>query len=200
MILTTLAVIFLGAATWGAWAWFGDAESRAKAHLEAGILLLTPGSYPQAIEEFNSALELDPNSWEAYYQRAVANKNIGDNRAAIEDFQAALERKPALVDALTALAGLHRDSGDKQRAIAEISQAIKLKPTTDAYYQRGSTYQEIGDHKKAIEDFTWVILQLRDAPFVYLARANSKRALGDEAGAREDEALAASFDRSKSLN
>ncbi len=72
---------------------------------------------------------------------------------------------------------------------------IEQQPTTDAYSTRALVRAEVGQHEGAIADFSWVIDKLRDAPYAYLGRAKSKRAMGDEAGAQDDERMSASFDR-----
>lgn len=195
MIAGALAAILLGAGAVGGYVLIGDPVDRAEKEIESGLRFMTPGQYSIAIPYFSRALELDPNSWNAYYQRAVANQNEGEASAAESDYRSALELNPDLVQALSALAGIHRDAGQKEQAIEEFTRAIELSPTTDAYFQRGSTYQELGQHEKAIDDFTWVINAMRDVPFVYYARATSKRALGDFEGATQDEATAKSFDR-----
>jgi tetratricopeptide (TPR) repeat protein len=44
--------------------------------------------------------------------------------------------------------------GDRQGAIADYNRAIELKPDlADAYYNRGNIWGDLGEGKRAIEDF-----------------------------------------------
>jgi tetratricopeptide (TPR) repeat protein len=190
-----MAVIALGLGSWQVITYMAAAKERAAEEVQAGIRLLSPGHYHEALPHFDRALEMDPNSWTAYYQRGLAHDNLHEQDEAAADYTAALNLKPDLVEARVALAAIYRGKGDFVRAVEELTRAIGLRPTSDSYFQRGTTYADLGQHEKAIEDFTWVIHDLRDAPYVYFARAESKRALGDAAGAAEDEAAAMSFYR-----
>jgi lipoprotein NlpI len=56
----------------------------------------------------------------------------------------------------------------------------------DNYFQRASTYQLVGEHKLAIADFDQAVALSPDQPHTYFARAESRMAVGDNLGARED--------------
>ena len=58
------------------------------------------GDDEKAIEDFNSALEIDPNYRDAYFSRGVSYKNIGNYTKAIEDFNSALEIDPNFFPAI----------------------------------------------------------------------------------------------------
>jgi tetratricopeptide (TPR) repeat protein len=182
---------------WQGYQYFNTAPQRAEAKVQAGILNLAPGKYDQAIPFFDEALAIDPNSWNAYLYRGIANQNLGKLDDALGDFQVAAQLKPDLLAAVTARAGIYVDKGDHKRAVEELSKVIQLKPSVDAHYRRGTAYALLGEQQKAIEDFTWVIDEVRDAPYVYFARAKAKRALGDMEGAAIDEQTASTFDRSR---
>lgn len=44
------------------------------------------GDFKGAIQNFTQAIRLNPNSAEAYYQRAIACSEIGDKQGAEKDF------------------------------------------------------------------------------------------------------------------
>lgn len=196
--LVSLAVL-VGGGVWAGLYWWHGAQLRAGERVVNGMRYSTPGNYTKALDEFAAAVRMDPAAAAPYFRRAQIYLQLGDLKAATQDLEAALQRKPDYVEALSALAVIHREHGERERAVEELTRAISISPTKDAYFQRGSTYQELGLHEQAIADFTWVIDQIRDSPFVYLARASSKRSLGDIAGAEQDELLAESFDRTSSL-
>ena len=58
------------------------------------------GDDEKAIEDFNSALEIDPNYRDAYFSRGMSYKNIGNYTKAIEDFNSALEIDPNFFPAI----------------------------------------------------------------------------------------------------
>jgi tetratricopeptide (TPR) repeat protein len=200
LILMTLLTVFLAVGVWQVYAYIASAPQRAEALVQDGIRNLGPNRYPQAIQQFTDALSINANSWNAYYQRAVANQGLGKLDAALEDYQAALQLNPNLVEAATARAAIFADKGDVKRSVVELTKVIDLKPNVEAHYRRGDSYAALKQYDKAVEDFTWVIEQVRDAPYVYFARANAKRAMGDLAGAVEDERIADTFDRGKTLH
>lgn len=197
LIMSALLVVIVGVGAWQAYAYISTAPQRAEELVQAGIKNLAPGRYPQAVQQFTDAISIDSSSWNAHYQRAIAQQGLGKLDAALEDYQAAVQLNPNLVEAATARAAIFADKGDVRRSIDELTKVIDRKPNVEAHYRRGDGYAALKQYDKAIEDFTWVIEQVRDAPYVYFARANAKRNSGDIAGAVEDERLADSFDRGK---
>jgi tetratricopeptide (TPR) repeat protein len=73
-----------------------------------------------------------------------------------------------------------------KRALEEYSKSIAISPNVDALFERGEMYESAGEHQKAIDDFTLAIEGMRDAPYMYRARALAKRNLGDIAGYEAD--------------
>ncbi|MER3493461.1 MAG: hypothetical protein C4323_14700, partial [Mastigocladus sp. ERB_26_2] len=49
------------------------------------------GFYKGAIADYTSALKINPNYADAYYNRGIARYNLGDNQGAIADLQKAAE-------------------------------------------------------------------------------------------------------------
>jgi tetratricopeptide (TPR) repeat protein len=195
LVLTAAGVVFVLFAAWQVYEYVASAEQRAEEQVQQGVKSLSPGHYEQAIKEFGQALETNPDSWNAYLQRGIAKQNLEQFDGALDDFQRALSMKPDLLEARVARAEIYRKKGDTRRGVEELTKVIELKPSVDAHYSRGLAYAELGQHQQAITDFTWVIEQLRDTPFAYIARAKSRRSLGDLPGAIADEKTAMTFDR-----
>jgi tetratricopeptide (TPR) repeat protein len=63
---------------------------------------------------------------------------------------------------------------------------VELAPDQSNYFQRAATFQLLGRHKLALADLNEVIAIKPDGPQAYFARAESRRAMGDAAGATED--------------
>jgi tetratricopeptide (TPR) repeat protein len=76
--------------------------------------------------------------------------------------------------------------GNLTGALADFDRAVNLAPTESNYFERGTTYQMMGEHEQAIADFTSMIEFRPDAAVGYFARAKSKHAIGDFRGAAQD--------------
>jgi tetratricopeptide (TPR) repeat protein len=181
---TAAVLLFLGAG--GAYYWIASAPDRAEAHFQAGMRLMNPGRYPAAILEFSNAVNIWDGHAQAYLQRGNARQIVGQKDAALDDFEKAALMDPSLAEAFTARGTILRDRGDLKGAIAEITRSLNVRATTDGYYQRGQLWARLGEHQRAVADFDRAIDEQRDAPYVYSARADSKRALGDQAGYEQD--------------
>lgn|GEM_PF-2869977 len=69
---------------------------QARARYEAGASLINQRQYDRAIEEFERALEFDPDYAEAYCDRGIARYMKGEHEKAFEDFELAIEKDPTL--------------------------------------------------------------------------------------------------------
>jgi tetratricopeptide (TPR) repeat protein len=156
--------------------------------LRAGRTLYAAGSFEEAIAQFDQALLAKPDSWEAHFERGRAWDALHRNDAALADLRAALHAKPDLVDAYQLCAAIYEDQGDLPHALEQWIKVIQLRPGADAYFHRGLVYASLGRHESAIADFTWVLEKAQNPAGAREARARSKRAVGDEAGAATDEA------------
>lgn len=195
LLIVTATVLVLGVVGFFAYNYISGAEERAQEQVAEGVLLMAPGSYGEAIPFFDAAISTNPQNVDAYFQRALANEKLGNYEVALEDYQRVVAMDNNRVEAHTAMANIYRENGENDRALEAFTASLNLSPTADAYNQRGMTYAALGRHQEAVDDFTEAIVLRRDAPYVYLARANSRRALGDVEGAREDEAMAESYIR-----
>lgn len=70
-----------------------------RAYLERGLLHLLNLNTPQAIADFTCVIEHQPQLFEAYCERAMAFKELGDEHSAAADLQQARKLNPAWFDA-----------------------------------------------------------------------------------------------------
>src|SRR5262249_49828937 len=68
-----------------------------------GLIRALRGEWPQALEDCDRALLLQPEHPAAYYLRGQARQRLGRHREALEDFRAAARREPAQAPSLTEL-------------------------------------------------------------------------------------------------
>lgn len=152
---------------------------RARAHI--GI-----AKTENAIRDFTRVIELRPSDSEALVERGRAYLEMKDYQPALADANQALGLNSKLANAYNLRGLVVRAMGDSKKALEDLTRAVELAPDEDNYYQRGATYQMLGQHRQAIADFDQVIAFKPDEAPGYFARAESRRAIGDIAGARAD--------------
>jgi len=158
----------------------------ADAYLLRGKAYVGEAKTDRAIRDFSKVIELRPNDPNALLERGSAYLELKDFQRAIEDSNRALALDPKLGAALNLRGVAIRTMGDPRKALEDFKRAVELAPSEDNYYQRGATYQMIGEHRLAIADFDRVIEFKPDEAPGYFARAESRRAIGDERGAKAD--------------
>jgi tetratricopeptide (TPR) repeat protein len=108
-----------------------------------------------ATQYYSSALRLNPASTEALYNRGLFYQDHGDLDKAVADYKMILQIDPAFKDA-------HYNMGyinlvylkNYRQAVAEFSDAIRLgKYYVEAYYNRGLSYEKLGDKAAAEADY-----------------------------------------------
>jgi tetratricopeptide (TPR) repeat protein len=136
--------------------YFNNQEARS--YFYRGNARYQQGDNQGAIENYNQALQLDPNMADAYLSRAVCRCNLGELRAAIEDFNQAIHLAPNKANAYISRGNARYDLGELREAIADFNQAIHLAPN-DAftYIHRGNTRCKLGELREAIADFNQAI-------------------------------------------
>jgi tetratricopeptide (TPR) repeat protein len=139
-----------------------------------------------AIRDFSKLAELLPRDATALVERGSARLDMKDYASAIKDADGAIGIDPELGRAYNLRATARRASGDPKGAVADFSKAVELDPSLDNYFQRAATYQLLGEHELAIADFNKAVAFDPQQPHLYFARAESKAAVGDTAGAQED--------------
>ena len=139
-----------------------------------------------AIQDFTRVIQLRPNSPDAFMDRAGARLAQKDYQAVIADCGEVIGRDPQLAYAYTLRGMAFRETGSLSKSLEDLTRAVELSPGVDNYFQRGATYQSRGEHRLAIADMDQVISLLPASPMGYLARAKSREALGDLAGASKD--------------
>jgi tetratricopeptide (TPR) repeat protein len=196
MIWATLIVIFLVIGGWQTYAYMASAGERAQKIFEQGMLSMTPGQYQEAIKVFGKAISINPQLGAAYLERGNAESILGQTDAALADYEKAID-VANIAAAYTARGRIYVGRGDDKRAAADFNKSIGIDPSSDGYYQLGQIYDRQGDHAKAVEAYNQAIHIQPDGPYIYRARSQAKRVLGDEAGAAEDRDEAARLESNR---
>jgi Tfp pilus assembly protein PilF len=128
-------------------------HSAAEAARRSGNARLQAGEYALAIEEFNTALRLDPKSAEAYHGRGLAHLQLGEYDRAVADLSETIQLNPTEFRAFFNRGVMYSRTGDYDRALADFGEAIRLNPNyAKAYLARSRVFLKTGDAVKADAD------------------------------------------------
>ena len=130
-----------------------------EAYMALGLLLAAKHD-PLALQYYNSALEIQPGSVEAWYDKGMFAQDHGNDSLALMCYDRikAIEPNYPLAWYNTGFVLLeHRH--DPRAARAEFTKAIDLLPDyTEAYYNRGLTYEKEGRLDSALKDYKQALL------------------------------------------
>ena len=134
-------------------------ESKAAAHLFKGAAHITKRRIDEGIDEYNKAIEINPNLAMAYRFRGFAYAKKRQYDKAITDYTKAIEINPKLTSAYARRGFAYaQDKGQYDKAIADYNKAIEINPKcAEAYSNRGNTYYDKGQFGQAISDYNKAI-------------------------------------------
>ncbi len=151
------------------------AADSVRAHTDLGSALAKMGSFSEAMDEFHTALGLDPNSEitkhnlqsavedaaQAHYRRGMDLAKAGNTREALGELEEAVKLEPDFAEAHNNLGVLLSGSPE---AMAHFREAVRLKPDyVDARYNLAVALASTGRTAEAIEELQKA-LQIRDDP------------------------------------
>jgi len=138
-----------------------DLLSATNAYNEAIVLVNSRKPKEEIIAKLNQAIKLNPNYDAAYATRGI-QKEIDKPHEAIEDYKKALESKPGWSLVHNGLGRAYRNLGEYDIAIESFNKAInnidnyyvdfKKGMLSGIYFNRGLTYEKLGDLEKATDD------------------------------------------------
>ncbi len=145
----------------------------AKIYIHRGAAWYRLGNFDQAIDDFTSALNLDPTSADALKNRGLTYKKIGQSKEAFGDFTRALRLQPRSPELYNLRGAAYLDDRQYSAAIIDFTKAIGLNQDyTKAYINRGKAYQYTRKLDSAAADFSKVIALTPKDWLAYLNRAS----------------------------
>lgn len=124
-----------------------------------GLIRYDCKDYRGAVSDYDKALELNPNYFDAYVERGFAEIRLEEYRQVISDFSAALGLRPHddFSHLFLAMRGdSHYWLGQYPEAVADYTKAIDLTPDNEYralfYRLRGLNLVQLGD-RQAFSDF-----------------------------------------------
>lgn len=132
-------------------------DSRWKTYFGRSIALANLDQTENALRDLHKAIELNPKSKKARFNRAELLNWKGDAdsvRAAIEDYSVVLTSAPKDVQAINGLAHAQLALGNTDQAIEHYTRVTELQPNNSVAWQaRGEAYQSAENWKAASDDF-----------------------------------------------
>ena len=124
----------------------------AEVYINRGILRKNMKDEEGALQDYNKAIELNPND-AAYYNRGILKKDMNDKDGALQDYNKAIELNPNDAMAYNNRGSLRSDMNDKDGALQDYNKAIELNPNyAVAFNNRADLYLERDNLDKALAD------------------------------------------------
>ncbi len=155
----------------------------AKQYYKAGEEFAKKMNFKDAIEQFNRAIELNPDYEKAYVQRASSYSKLGDYGHAAEDYDRALVFNEKNAELYYFSGEAHFRQGQNSIALRKLNAAVKLKGNfLQAYQVRTVVYLELKKYDQALEDCKKCLrLKEDDQGYFNLARVYENLEMFDEA-------------------
>ena len=108
--------------------WIAEATPATKLLLMHGFKALTESQPNDAFDDFNAALDLQPDLSEGWHGRALARARLGDTAGAERDIEHVIRLEPRQFAALEDLSHMAETAGDWQGALAAWQEALEIDP------------------------------------------------------------------------
>lgn len=124
-----------------------------------GIYYNEKGLVDSALNTFSTAIQLNPNRYATYYNRAKIYRQLKNWDAMVADLDAAIRINPNYADAYSERGNLYGNFGKFDKALSDYDRYVNLRPDdATGYFYRGQAFAFIGkkvdgcnDLRKAVE-------------------------------------------------
>ncbi|MFI5219888.1 MAG: tetratricopeptide repeat protein [Bacteroidia bacterium] len=124
----------------------------------AGIAYYGAGKIDEAIADMKKAVEMSPESYDAYNNLGLYYNDINEFEKAIAAMQKAIAIKPDFEKAIYNIGNVYAKKGDYNKAIEFYNKAVVINPKyEDAYNNIGNSYAAMKDYEHAIKYFLKVM-------------------------------------------
>jgi len=118
-----------------------------------GVAYAKKSLYPEALDDFNKAIDLKSDYEDAYSNRGIVYSQLGQDHLALEDFNTAIRLKPDYADFYSNRGVVLTKLGRYQNAIDDFSKAMDIQPGyTDALCKRAVVYLQQGNRDAGCRD------------------------------------------------
>ena len=123
-----------------------------------GEIERSQGNYQEAIHLFTKAIEINPNSFKAFFNRAFTYDKIGLFNQSINDYTSSINIMPNHSFSYYNRGITYNKLGKYEQSIYDFSKAIEIEPSKPEYFfNRACLYKNTKQYQNAINDYTIVI-------------------------------------------
>lgn len=119
-------------------------------YISWGTTLQKTAQHKEAIEKFNKALNLEPESTEAMYYLALSLAETGECNNAISLLNKVLAKDPNYTEVYTKLGGIYNKLNDRKKALEYYEIAAGFSGNTNVNFLIASTYYIENDFPNAL--------------------------------------------------
>jgi tetratricopeptide (TPR) repeat protein len=146
------------------------------AHSGLGMALADEGKIPEAIRQYEQAIQLKPDFPVAQYNLGIALASQGKLAEAIEHYRKAVQVRPDYAEALNNLGNALGEEGRLPEAVQQFERALQARPDfAEAHFDLGVALARQGKLEEAIPHFRQALA---------LAAAQNNNALAESIRAR----------------
>ncbi len=132
LVFTAIAAALLVVAGFAAWFHFRQPTTPPEVPLALGRVRLLEERYPEAVNEFEQVLAIDPQSEDAYHGLAQAYAAMGLTDKAVESWRSDIAFHPNSFDPYNQLGKFELNRGNYAAAVANFRSALNLAPGNPA--------------------------------------------------------------------
>ncbi|MBU0487675.1 MAG: tetratricopeptide repeat protein [Bacteroidetes bacterium] len=138
------------------------------------------GLFPQAMADYNKAIQLKPSHYWALVSRGLMSARINkDFVGAFDDFNHAVEIAPHLPDAFINRANVYVETGEYSKAITDLENVLKEHPQrVEVYFNLANIKFLLNDYEGAYSDVNRFIEVNNTSPDALLLRGSCLFELG----------------------
>jgi len=169
-----------------------DCGTSVEQFLEAGTRLLASGQLADALTQFHSAVDADPNNYMSFYRRGTVYLATGKFKPALQDFNRVIELKPDFTSARLQRANILLKQGSFQDSIQDYQYILKYDQRNEEALTRvdkvyallsdlGTAKQlmDSRDYMNAVELYTRVLETCPWSTDVHELRSECYLSMGD---------------------
>jgi tetratricopeptide (TPR) repeat protein len=143
--------------------------------------------FGEALLNISKASELKPRFPNVWFNRGLADAQLGNVEAAINDYSQAVQHNPNDFNIFMQRGSCYLARQQYDAGIADFTRVIAINPgVINAYYSRAEGYGKSGRIKEAIDDYNKVLSMKPDFPDAYINRAIAYSIAGNTAAALAD--------------
>ena len=149
-------------------------------YIERGLAFLDRSQHEDAYQDFNEAIELEPESSWGYANRGIASFNLRNFGSARRDFEKSISIESDNWVALHGMGLVLGNEGELQSALSYFNRSIEIKPdNTFAIYNRAIAFAQMARYEDALTDVNLAIDQNPDAHGYFFLKAQIFSATSD---------------------